>query len=813
MHYRVLILSLTCNIPFFKKLAHVVKETWAKDVIDGKFPDCCWFAYTACDEDHKEPCIDWDDHVIYVDCPDDRNNTFTKIQLTYQALKNAGITYDYILRTNVSTYVNLDLLLPKIYALKENEIIGIPFPWCHCSNVDGTKTFRWPAIAGHCMCYPRDLWEIGMNATNDFDTIPATDDVLISGKINEVIGWDNLRIVNPNPDEYKDLPFYKHNTEVFNRINVNDSKIVNTCSAIIVKQDYETAELRYKNNSEEQYFYELYNAQKNIKTHYKILFLSMSCNHKFFEMGRKVVHDTWAKPIIEGKYKDCCFYSYTTSKTGQTYIKDNCVYVNCDDDLNSTYSKTILALKELQNNGITWDTIVRTNTSVFINVDKTINFIKTHPIAIYSFNCMECAIRGEMMKLPTGWFMILPEIYTDKLIQRFDDLNERTAEVQVAKEWMNGLYDDMLFGLFRKVINDEYNINIPFVEMDDTQIKHYKPFIKNKFIQDPNNDYTAWSYNVIEDPNEINDSICLQVRMPIDDLDYRCYEHEHMYEINEAKMENKHYKILFLSMSCNHPFFEMGRKVVHDTWAKPIIEGKYKDCGFFSYTSSENNQTYIKDNCIYVNCGDKINNTYSKTILALKELQNNGITWDTIVRTNTSTYINVDHAIEYVQTHNKALYSFCCSSYKVRNETVDLPAGWFMIIPKEMSYKLVEQFERLNEYTPEIQYVGSWFSMNDDVLFGVFRKIINDDYNLNIPFEQIDPKYCIHYKPILRNPFIQPKSRDYSGWEWHSVYDPQEINKDNLVFQVRIPIENPDYRYFEHEHMYELDEAKNNPQI
>jgi len=278
-------------------------------------------------------------------------------------------------------------------------------------------------------------------------------------------------------------------------------------------------------------------------------------------------------------------------------------------------------------------------------------------------------------------------------------------------------------------------------------------------------------------------------------------------------METKYYKILFLAMSCNHPFFEMGRKVVHDTWAKPIIEGKYPDCGFYSYTSTTSDEEYIQDNCIYIKNNDEINKTYSKTIRALEALQSIGVSWDVIVRTNTSTYLNVDHIIEYIKTHNKDMYSFTCSSCVVRGEMIKLPAGWFMILPKDFTYKLVELKNKLNENTQEIQYIKNWFSMNDDVLFGVFLKILNDDYNLNVHFELIDPKYCIHYKPILKNPFIQPKDRDYSGWEWNSVYEPQEINKDNLVFQVRIPIDNFNYRYFEHEHMYELDEAKNNPQI
>ena len=542
MHYRVLILSLTCNIPYFRKLARVVKETWAKDVLDGKFDDCCWFAYTACDENHKEPCIDWNDHMIYVDCPDDRNNTFTKIQLTYQALKDAGITCDYILRTNVTTYVNLDLILPKIYELKENDILGSAFPWRHRSNVDGSETYRWNAIAGHCMCYPRKLWEIGMTATNDFDTIPTTDDVIISGKINEVIGWENLHVVNPNPDEYKDYPLYKPVVENLSRIIERDPHIVQTCSAILIKQDYEPFEVRCEKEKEIEYFYELYRIHKNVKKHYKVLFLSMSCNNQFFEIGQKVVHDTWAKPIIEGKYADCEFYSYTASTDGQTYTKEHCVYVDCLDGKEHTYSKTILALKYLQSIGITWDVIVRTNTSTYINIENTLDLIKKHKDALTSLSWSSVGVRWEWAQIPTGFYMIIPKKLSYALIENFNTLNEDFEELNLIREWLHHAWDDEIIGVFRVILNKEQNLNIPFYQISNKYCKHYKTILKTKYVQNSDITENDMHNNQYTNPNEINkkDTLFLRTRLfatKIDDVRY--IEFEHMYEINEAKNGNK----------------------------------------------------------------------------------------------------------------------------------------------------------------------------------------------------------------------------------------------------------------------------------
>ena len=83
-------------------------------------------------------------------------------------------------------------------------------------------------------------------------------------------------------------------------------------------------------------------------------------------------------------------------------------------------------------------------------------------------------------------------------------------------------------------------------------------------------------------------------------------------------IENVHYRILFLAMSCNDPFFVDSRRVTHDTWAKDIILGKYPNVGFFTYTASETGEEYIEDNTIYLNCGDGLKDTWDKTMKCLK---------------------------------------------------------------------------------------------------------------------------------------------------------------------------------------------------
>ena len=545
MHYRVLILSLTCNVPYFRKLTQVVKQTWAKDVLDGIIPDCEWFSYTACDGLHLKPQIDWDDHMIYVDCNDDKVHTYEKIQLAYKAITDAGITADYILHTNVSTYVNLDLLLPKIYECKhENDVIGIGFPWCHIDIATGKQTFRWCAVAGHCMCYSRKLWEIGMSSTNDADTIPATDDVLITGKIIEVLGgWEKINLINPNPEGYPDFPLYKPvNVEDNRRIVVDDPNIVKTCAAIILKQNYNSIEEREQQAKEIEYFFELYKKHKAMNKHYHVLFLAMSCNNPFFEMSRKVVHDTWAKDILNNAPKlepfgNIGFYSYTVSTNGQSYIHDNCVYVaDVQDDINHTYSKTIKALQILHDNDITWDIVVRTNTSTYINVKNSISLANKYSDGLLSFSIFDWPCMGEKVPLPAGWYMIMSNQFTDLLIEHFDELNEETKDVADLDKFMGSKNDDMLIGIFRHVINKRYGLNIPFYSLDPNKdVQHYKSFIENPFIQDPRERQGLYGYNQNTNPKKIELCLAMQVRLPGVQTRYRFIELEHMYELYNAE--------------------------------------------------------------------------------------------------------------------------------------------------------------------------------------------------------------------------------------------------------------------------------------
>ena len=73
----------------------------------------------------------------------------------------------------------------------------------------------------------------------------------------------------------------------------------------------------------------------------KILILVMSCNVEFFKQQVEKIKQTWAKPILDGKYSNIDFMSYDGWGAQHYYDKDNkCIHIRCEDDLDNTYKKT-----------------------------------------------------------------------------------------------------------------------------------------------------------------------------------------------------------------------------------------------------------------------------------------------------------------------------------------------------------------------------------------------------------------------------------------------------------------------------------------
>jgi len=265
---KILIMTMSCNQPFFKALLGAVRDTWGKKLLHNQYKDCTWFAYTSCDKKHPTPCVDFEDHMVYVDCDDSIFNTYEKTKKAYNLIKNVGVEFDYVVRTNTSVYVNIDKMIEKVNETPDDAVLGGMVGYYH-KFPDGHMQFMWNILVGLFFGMSRKYFNIAMSATNNYDTIPTSDDVIISGKLHEVLG--ELKYISPNPNCPTTFPRYKAYLPgdedakkihtLTNTTFTDDPQSVNNNVVVQIRTLYGDLPERAEKGHELEHFYELYDAQ------------------------------------------------------------------------------------------------------------------------------------------------------------------------------------------------------------------------------------------------------------------------------------------------------------------------------------------------------------------------------------------------------------------------------------------------------------------------------------------------------------------------------------------------------------------------
>lgn len=114
---KVLFLCMTCNDPMYVKQNKCILETWGKKIIDNEYGENVQIMfYDGWDYKHT---YDPSEKTLHVRCEDDLDGTYKK---TYYALNviQANYDFDYIFRTNTSTYINVPLALKLIDYIDKN---------------------------------------------------------------------------------------------------------------------------------------------------------------------------------------------------------------------------------------------------------------------------------------------------------------------------------------------------------------------------------------------------------------------------------------------------------------------------------------------------------------------------------------------------------------------------------------------------------------------------------------------------------------------------------------------------------------------
>lgn len=267
----------------------------------------------------------------------------------------------------------------------------------------------------------------------------------------------------------------------------------------------------------------------------------MSCNQPLYQGLLGAVKDTWAKPIIQNSIPNVQWFGYTSCDSHHPKpvvdFEEHMIYVDVVDDVYHTYEKTQKAYDMIKNI-LDFDYVIRTNTSVFVNLKnmfKKMSTISEDEIwGRHQYNEIRRLDDGKILCsfwLIHGFFFGMKKEYFDMCMTIDREFINRYYGEQFTE-----CYDDTLISL---MIYEKFGENYPStcIEMgDEDRITSYKPYIKED--KDLNMERVYECYNVYQDevydnPEIINDRVMVKVRSIYSNekRSYKGCEVEHMYEL------------------------------------------------------------------------------------------------------------------------------------------------------------------------------------------------------------------------------------------------------------------------------------------
>ena len=266
--YDGVFLTMSANSDFFKQARKNVEETWAKDLIENKYPRHKFFFYTSCDEQHPQPCIDG--YTIYVDAGDDLYSTYSKTKQAILMLNKLGITYKYLYRTNTSVYVNVPKIINEITP-KCNEIVGERVGYYIKNSGDDKYKFVFNIIVGLFYgMHERMVKKIFFNLFDENICLnPIDADDVVMSRIIEYLGINYKQIkVNKNltQTEYmrykcclpEDYDKFNEAHELFKKYTDDPNVVLDNC--IVQVRSLYNGEERITKGKEFEHMIELHNA-------------------------------------------------------------------------------------------------------------------------------------------------------------------------------------------------------------------------------------------------------------------------------------------------------------------------------------------------------------------------------------------------------------------------------------------------------------------------------------------------------------------------------------------------------------------------
>ena len=261
--------------------------------------------------------------------------------------------------------------------------------------------------------------------------------------------------------------------------------------------------------------------------------LTMSCNQIYFQTLLGAVRDTWGKPLLQNKYENISWWSYTScdEKHPRPVIdfENHMIYVDEKDDIYSTYTKTQKAYNMIKSTGIEFDYVIRTNTSVFVNIDNLLSKIESIDMddILTSRTSRYIDTIGNVsfdIEVLIGYFIGMKREYFDIAMSNPSNyfiLDDKIPIPTIDDVLMSiCLYNN---GLFEKTICVHDNFIIPV----------YKG---HKDGEEPRRMIEIDKKDLFYKPECVNDYVVIRIRTFYEDFERteKGHEIEHMYELYNA---------------------------------------------------------------------------------------------------------------------------------------------------------------------------------------------------------------------------------------------------------------------------------------
>lgn len=250
---KILILAQSCNSSlndnFFGKEIQCIKETYVSNL-----PSNIDFIYYIGDSEKEELAGD----CLKLTCSDDIYSTFRKTYYALRFLHSHNIQYDYIVKTNTSTYINIQLLNEIINSIEDDKKL-------YCTELYSLSDGCCPSpldlfARGNCIILSKYWQNIILSRGISFLYLNITDDKTIGNIHNSVKIQEGQQYI----DNFVCFPhgWYKC---VNNPNIVNNHKLCRYGSALDDYSKFLTVQIKnYINrNLEFEHFKEIHGLFKN----------------------------------------------------------------------------------------------------------------------------------------------------------------------------------------------------------------------------------------------------------------------------------------------------------------------------------------------------------------------------------------------------------------------------------------------------------------------------------------------------------------------------------------------------------------------